>query len=92
MSLSIPFLKKKERENLLLCLYITDTLYQDLYWILLMVKKQFYSKKDLYLAGFDKLLEDTDGLISDLEVQTHVSLEKLFSFCILHLLIQLPMI
>lgn len=81
MSLSIPFLKKKEKKIYYFCLYITDTFLSGFVLDIVDGKESILVEKKRPLsAGFDKLLEDTDGLISDLEVQTHVSLEKTIFF------------
>ncbi len=81
MSLSIPFLKKKEKKIYYFCLYITDTFLSGFVLDIIDGKETILVERKRSLsAGFDKLLEDTDGLISDLEVQTRVSLGKTIFF------------
>lgn len=81
MRLSIPFLKKKEKKMYYFSLYITDTFIAGFVLDIIDGKETILAEKKRALsAGFDKLLEDTDALISDLEVQTHVSLGKTIFF------------
>ncbi|HRN70560.1 MAG TPA: baseplate J/gp47 family protein [Candidatus Woesebacteria bacterium] len=81
MALSIPFLKKKPEKNYYFCLYITDTFLAGFVLDIVEGKEVLLAHtKRALTAGYDKILEDTDALISDLEVQAKVSLEKTIFF------------
>ncbi len=81
MRLSIPFLKKKKEQVYYFCLYITDSFLSGFIVDVHPDKEVVLADKKLPLtAGFDKLLEDTDALISDLELQSKVTVSKTIFF------------
>ncbi len=79
--MKLPFFNKKIKKIYYFCLYITDT---DLYGFVLDVvdgTETILSSRNLKLAkGFDSLLEDTDSLISELELATNTQLSKTIFF------------
>ena len=81
MRFTLPFLKKKKEKPYYFCLYITD---QFLSGFILEVNAHKYKvraeKKLTLTSGFDKILEDTDNLISDLEMKVAADLDKTIFF------------
>ena len=81
MRFTLPFLKKKKEKPYYFCLYITD---QFLSGFILEVNAHEYKvraeKKLTLTSGFDKILEDTDNLISDLEMKVAADLDKTIFF------------
>ncbi len=81
MRLSIPFFKKKEEKIYYFCLYITDTFLSGFVLDVRQGREVIVAdKKRPLTAHFDKLLEDTDALISDLELQSKINLDKTIFF------------
>ena len=81
MRFTLPFLKKKKEKPYYFCLYITD---QSLSGFVLEVHGNEYKvrteKKFNLTSGFDKIIEDTDNLISDLEMKVSADLDKTIFF------------
>lgn len=81
MNFSLPFTKKKEEKVYYFCLYITDSFISGFVLDTSNGTETILSEKRRPLtANFDKFLEDTDALISDLELQAKVSLSKTIFF------------
>lgn len=81
MRFDFPFLKKKQEKVYYFCLYITDSFLAGFVLDLTGGKETIITERKKPLtSSFEKLLEDTDSLISDLELQTKVSLEKTIFF------------
>lgn len=81
MRFALPFLQKKEEKIYYFCLYITDTFLAGFVLDVVDGKETIIAERKRPLtAAFEKLLEDTDSLISDLELQTKISLEKTIFF------------
>ena len=81
MRFTLPFLKKKIEKPYYFCLYITD---RSLAGFVLEVNAHEYKvraeKKLVLTSGFDKILEDTDNLISELEMKVASDLDKTIFF------------
>ncbi len=81
MRFTLPFFKKKKERPYYFCLYITD---KYLSGFVVEVKGQEYKiraeKKIKLTSSFDKILEDTDNLISDLEMKISSDLDKTIFF------------
>ncbi len=81
MGFSLPFLKKKSSNNTYFGLYLTDASAFGFVFDATTQPPQILSQNAVSLtAGFDKILEDTDNLISQLELQTNKHLDKTIYF------------
>ncbi len=81
MGFSLPFLKKKSSDNLYFGLYLTDASEFGFVFDAAGPAPQILSQNAVSLtSGFDKILEDTDNLISQLELQTGKHLDKTIYF------------
>ena len=81
MGFSIPFFKKKSEKSVYFGLYITDS--SAFGFVFEVTKGQTYiiSQNTYNLtAGFDKILEDIDNLISELELKTNHHLSQTIFF------------
>jgi len=81
MGFSIPFFKKKSEKSIYFGLYITDA--SAFGFVFEVTKGQTYiiSQNTYNLtAGFDKILEDIDNLISELELKTNHHLSQTIFF------------
>jgi hypothetical protein len=81
MAFSLPFLKRKPEKTYYFGLYVTDS-YLEGFVIDINQGKPIIiaQKKRLLSVAFDQILEDTDGLISDLELSSHIQLDKTIFF------------
>jgi hypothetical protein len=79
--MKLPFFNKKEKKINYFCLYITDT---DLSGFVLDINEgieKILSSRTIKLTkGLESLLEDTDSLISELELATNSQLDKTIFF------------
>lgn len=79
--MQLPFLNKKEKKAHYFCLYITES---DISGFVLDVKdgvESILSSRNLKLSkGLESLLQDTDSLISELELATNTQLDKTIFF------------
>lgn len=81
MGFSLPFFKKKSSNNIYFGLYLTDASVFGFVFDATSQTPQILSQNAVSLsAGFDKILEDTDNLISQLELQTNRHLDKTIYF------------
>lgn len=81
MGFSLPFFKKKSSGNIYFGLYLTDATAFGFVFDATNQSPQILSQNGVSLtAGFDKILEDTDNLISQLELQTNRHLDKTIFF------------
>jgi len=81
MGFSLPFFKKKSSGNIYFGLYLTDASAFGFVFDATNQTPQIVSQNAVSLtAGFDKILEDTDNLISQLELQTNRHLDKTIYF------------
>ena len=81
MGFSLPFFKKKSSNNTYFGLYLTDASAFGFVFDATTQPPQVLSQNAVsFTAGFDKILEDTDNLISQLELQTNKHLDKTIFF------------
>src|SRR3989344_4928328 len=81
MGFSLPFLKKKSQKDVFFGLYITDASAFGFVFEIENNQPYIISQNTYNLtAGFDKILEDIDNLISELEVKTNLHLNKTIFF------------
>ncbi len=81
MGFSLPFFKKNTSSNLYFGLYLTDASAFGFVFDTSSGQSQILAQNAVSLtAGFDKILEDTDNLISQLELQTNRHLDKTIFF------------
>jgi|GEM_PF-1971287 len=81
MGFSIPFFKKKSDQSIYFGLYITDAsafgfVFEVKNGVSTIIAHNIYS----LTAGFDKILEDVDNLISELELKTNHHLSQTIFF------------
>ena len=77
MRFTFPFLKTKKEKPYYFCLYINDHTIDG--FVLETIQGSYKiraEKKRRQSSGFDKILEDTDNLISDLEMKVSGDLSK----------------
>ncbi|CAN5167751.1 hypothetical protein BH09PAT2_BH09PAT2_05620 [soil metagenome] len=81
MAFSLPFLKKKPEKHVYFGLYYTESRINGFAFDLDGTKANILSQTGYDIsAGYEKMLEDIDSLISDLEQKTHLSLDKTIFF------------
>jgi len=81
MGFSFPFLKKKQKKSLYFGLYVTDATLVGFLFDTTSGTSQILSSHGTALtAGFDKILEDTDRIISEIEQKTTEHLDKTIFF------------
>ena len=81
MRFTFPFLKTKKEKPYYFCLYINDHSIDG--FVLETIQGSYKiraEKKRRQSSGFDKILEDTDNLISDLEMKVSGDLSKTIFF------------
>ena len=81
MGFSLPFFKKKSQKSVFFGLYITDASAFGFVFELANGQPYIISQNTYNLtAGFDKILEDIDNLISELELKTNLHLNQTIFF------------
>jgi hypothetical protein len=81
MAFSLPFFKKKQEQTYYFGLYLTDTHLEGFVIDISQGKPVILAHKKCPLSQeFEHVLEDTDGLISDIESSSQIQLDKTIFF------------
>lgn len=81
MAFSFPFFKKKPQKHVYFGFYYTESRITGFAFDIIGGKANILSQTGYdVVAGYDKMLEDTDNLISDLESKTKMPLDKTIFF------------